>query len=190
MSEEVHAKMAALMRTYPIIESKSRLIEKAVEYFIEQVTLRGLDWNWRPKPVSPLRQSRTLTMLQEFSAGTVTILLVDDEELVRRFACEVLTASGYQVLEAANGHEALGVIQSHAGPIHLLLTDVVMPGINGVQLAERMEVLRPETKVQFMSGSSSGGNLHLVIHERGAPFLHKPLRKETLERAVHEVLTS
>ncbi len=82
-----------------------------------------------------------------------TILLVDDESDVRDLARDILTAKGYRVLEAGGGEEAVRVVQSHGEPIDLLLTDVVMPGMSGPELAAQLRGQRPEMMVLYMSGS-------------------------------------
>ena len=84
--------------------------------------------------------------------GGETVLVVEDEPAIRSLACEMLEAHGYRALSAGSGEEALGLAVRHAGPIHLLLTDVVMPGLAGPALAERFAVVRPEARVLFMSG--------------------------------------
>lgn len=122
-----------------------------------------------------------------------TILVVDDEPDVRDLAREVLVARGYEVLEAGDGDEALRVAEAHPAPIHLLLTDVVMPRLNGVELARQLTQLRPDTKVLYMSGflvvgagqHATAGGLSL---EPGTPILAKPFSTDALARKVHEVL--
>ncbi len=123
-----------------------------------------------------------------------TILVVDDESDVCGLARDCLVAAGYRVLEAGGGDEALRVAAAHTEPIHLLLTDVVMPRLNGVELARRLTRQRPDTKVLYMSGfavvgaqieSLSGPGL-----EPGDPILPKPFSTETLTRKVREVLDS
>jgi two-component system cell cycle sensor histidine kinase/response regulator CckA len=86
---------------------------------------------------------------EEGRGGSETVLLVEDEESVRQLAREVLETGGYQVLEAPDGGQALQLAEQHAGPIALLLTDVVMPGITGPDLARRLGARRPELKVLF-----------------------------------------
>lgn len=118
------------------------------------------------------------------SAGSETILLAEDEDGVRKFVCTVLRSQGYTVLEAGNGREALDVAHGHAGPIHLLLTDVVMPGMGGVELAERFSVARPEAAVLMMSGYSD----RALPPERSAKLLAKPFTSSTLLARVREML--
>lgn len=116
-----------------------------------------------------------------------TVLVVDDEEAVRRLACRMLTWSGYQALEARHGREALATIEGHAGPIHLILTDIKMPGMNGRDLGMAVEQRWPEKRVLYMSGFASevfqGGLL-----DAGAPFLAKPFTQEDLAAKVRELL--
>lgn len=121
-----------------------------------------------------------------------TILVVDDERDVRELARDILVARGYAVLEAGDGDAALRVAEAHPTPIHLLLTDVVMPGLNGVELAGQLTRLRPDTKVLYMSGfalvgarQDQAGGLSL---EPGAAILPKPFGAEALTRKVLEVL--
>jgi len=117
-----------------------------------------------------------------------TILLVEDEPIVRRFVREALTGLGYQVLEAANGPDALQRAAAYAGPIHLLLTDVVMPGMSGRQLAEQVGASRPDLRVLFMSGHSDEAILRHGIKESGQGFLQKPFAPDALARKVRELL--
>jgi len=123
-----------------------------------------------------------------------TILVVDDEPDVCGLARDCLVAAGYRVLEAGGGDEALRLAEAYSEPIHLLLTDVVMPRLNGVELARRLTRQRPDTKVLYMSGfavvgaqieSLSGPGL-----EPGDPILPKPFSSETMTRKVREVLGS
>jgi two-component system cell cycle sensor histidine kinase/response regulator CckA len=120
--------------------------------------------------------------------GTETILLAEDEEIVRQLMREVLKSNGYEVLEAANGVEALLLCERHRGPIHLMITDVVMPEISGRELTERLARLRPEMKVLFMSGYMDDKIIHHGILDSDIPFLQKPFTPYTLALKVREVL--
>ena len=120
--------------------------------------------------------------------GRETVLLVEDEEMLRRVACEVLEAQGYTVLVASNGQEAVQTAAQHAGPIDLLLTDVVMPGMSGRVVADRLAASRPETKVLFMSGYTDGAIAHHGVLEPGMAYLAKPFTVGTLSARVREVL--
>jgi two-component system cell cycle sensor histidine kinase/response regulator CckA len=118
-------------------------------------------------------------------SGTGTILLVEDEELVRTLAVTVLTKSGYKVLEAGQGGEALDFTARYRERIDLLITDVVMPGINGVELAGRIRESHPGIKVLFMSGYSEKAVVRLP---EDAAFLQKPFSLGELAEKVRSVL--
>ncbi|HEV3263488.1 MAG TPA: response regulator [Gemmataceae bacterium] len=121
-------------------------------------------------------------------SGRETVLLVEDEDPVRVMAREILRLNSYTVLEAANGGEALRIGQQCPDPIHLMLTDVVMPQINGPQVAERLAALRPEMKVLYMSGYADGEIVRQHVLEPGMPFLQKPFMPGVLANKVREVL--
>jgi CheY-like chemotaxis protein len=120
--------------------------------------------------------------------GAETILVVDDEEALRELTCSLLSDSGYTVLEAKNANNALEIARDRREPIHLLLTDVVMPGMNGQALAHKLAVSRPEMKVVYMSGYT--GFTHLGTLDSEAVFVHKPITREALLRKVHDVLAA
>jgi PAS domain S-box-containing protein len=124
------------------------------------------------------------------SRGSETVLLVEDAEPLRKLAHMFLRDSGYKVLTAAEGTEALAAARSHAGPIHLLLTDVVMPGMNGRVLAERLAPLQPGMKVLYMSGYTDSFIAGHGVLEAGTHLLHKPFTEDVLTRKVREVLDS
>jgi PAS domain S-box-containing protein len=120
--------------------------------------------------------------------GCETVLLVEDAEPLRKLAHMFLRDSGYQVLTAAEGSEAERVAAQHPGPIHLLLTDVVMPGINGRVLAERLAPRHPDMKVLYMSGYTDSFIAGHGVLEEGVHLLHKPFTEEALMRKVRELL--
>ena len=120
--------------------------------------------------------------------GSETLLVVEDEEGVRVLVRDYLQMSGYTVLEAGRGEEALRIACEHAGEISLMITDVIMPGMNGRELAERMAVLRPDMKVLYMSGYAETAVYRKGILEAGAPFLQKPFGPPDLGRKVRDVL--
>jgi two-component system cell cycle sensor histidine kinase/response regulator CckA len=120
--------------------------------------------------------------------GSETILLVEDEKGVRELAREYLTSTGYTVIEAEDGHTALELAGMHVGPIHLLLTDVVMPGISGRELAERVEQIRPGIKIIYMSGYTDQAVVHHGILENDAVLLQKPFTLTTLAAKLREIL--
>jgi CheY-like chemotaxis protein len=120
--------------------------------------------------------------------GTETVLIVEDAAAVRAVARQVLERFGYTVLEAPDGPTALHLAARFHGNIDLLLTDVVMPGMNGRLLAERFQVARPGTKVLFASGYTDDAILQHGVLEEGVPYLQKPFTPEALARKVREVL--
>ncbi len=124
----------------------------------------------------------------ESTTGTETVLLVEDEELVRRMAHEILLMNGYQVLESSHGAEALDTCQSHQGPIHLMLTDVVMPRMSGRELAERAATLRPEMRVLYMSGYTDDAIVHHGVLDEGMAFIEKPFTPNSLAHKVRAAL--
>lgn len=129
-------------------------------------------------------------MLPHFAvAGEETILLVEDEEQIRVLACIALQEAGYTVLLAANGQDALTIARQHEGPIHLLLTDVVMPGMNGSQLNERIDALYPTIKTLYISGyADSKLAFPLLESTSRAAYLPKPFTPTVLTQKVREVL--
>ena len=135
-----------------------------------------------PEAVEPIQ------VQTESVGGSETVLLVEDAESLREVARIFLEMSGYTVLEAANGGEALATAALHQGPIHLLMTDVVMPGMSGAQLAERLTHLYPEMKVLYISGYTANAIIHHGVLEPGVSLLQKPFSRETLVRKVREVL--
>ena len=122
--------------------------------------------------------------------GTETSLVVEDEMSVRKLAAEFLGSNGYRVLEAQDGAEALQVCEEHRAPIHLLLTDVVMPGMSGRELAVRLVGARPEMKVIYVSGYTDDAIVQHGVREEGTVFLQKPFSLDTLARTVREALDS
>ncbi|HEX2671380.1 MAG TPA: ATP-binding protein, partial [Polyangiaceae bacterium] len=122
--------------------------------------------------------------------GTETILLVEDQEQVRFVANAILKRHGYRVLVASHAAEAIRLRESHAGPIQLLLTDVVMPQMSGVELAKRLALGNPGLKVLYMSGYTDGSVVRHGVLESEMAFLQKPFTPETLTRKVREVLNS
>ena len=120
--------------------------------------------------------------------GTETVLVVEDVSAVRGVAREMLERSGYRVLEAANGDQALRVAAKHSGPIDLLLTDVVMPGISGRVLAQQLAEIRPQMRVLYMSGYTDDAVVNHGMLDPGLQYLQKPFTRAGLARKVHEVL--
>jgi len=121
--------------------------------------------------------------------GWETILLVEDGDLVREMVQQVLQRDGYTVMAADNGAQAYQIATAHQGPIHLLLTDVVMPGgTSGPQLATNLTASRPEMKVLYMSGYTDNAIVHHGVLEPGITFLEKPFSSDALIRKIRAVL--
>jgi PAS domain S-box-containing protein len=136
--------------------------------------------------VVPAEQS----VLDDSYRGTETILIAEDEEAVRKSAAEYLSENGYTVLAASSGPAALQIAQQHRGPIHLVLTDLVMPKMSGRELADRMKALHPKTKVVFMSGYSNNLLSSPQVQDREHTLLHKPFRLATLGQCIRQTLSS
>jgi CheY-like chemotaxis protein len=120
--------------------------------------------------------------------GTETVLLVEDEQAIRALTRRILESAGYTVLEAASGADALRLLDSHPGVVHLLLTDVVMPGMNGRELSGRVAAQRPSTKVLFASGYTDDAILRHGVLDAGSSFISKPYTPSELKRRVRAVL--
>jgi signal transduction histidine kinase/ActR/RegA family two-component response regulator len=129
------------------------------------------------------RKVRTLSV-----KGTETVLLVEDQDRVRALVHRVLKVNGYRVLEAANGQEALDICEKFSGPIHLLLTDVVMPGMGGPEVAKHLAPFYPEMKVLYISGYTDGAIASQAGLQAEGAFLPKPFTQEGLLHKVREVL--
>ncbi|HYL56325.1 MAG TPA: response regulator [Gemmatimonadales bacterium] len=134
-----------------------------------------------PERAAPAREAGTL-------AGTETIVLAEDDEVLRPLTKGLLVRLGYTVLEAENADRALALADAHPGPIHLLITDVVMPGVSGRELARRVVRTRPDTRVLYISGYTDDAIVHHGMLEPGLHFLQKPFTPAALARKVREVL--
>jgi CheY-like chemotaxis protein len=136
----------------------------------------------------PLEQLREKTTREELLRGSETVLVVEDEEKVRQLTVEILGKQGYSVLDASQGDDALAISEKHKGPIHLILVDVVMPGISGTELTKRLAFLRPETKILYMSGYTDNAIVHHGVLEKGVNYIQKPFTIDELTRKVREAL--
>jgi two-component system, cell cycle sensor histidine kinase and response regulator CckA len=134
--------------------------------------------------VIPATQAESAPVL----TGAETILLVEDEKAVRAMAGLALQTNGYMLVVAADGEEAIRLCEQHPGPIHLLVTDVVMPRMGGRQLAERLTVLHPETRVLFLSGYTDDAVVRHGVLQSQVQFLQKPFTVDALTRKVRAVL--
>jgi nitrogen-specific signal transduction histidine kinase len=122
--------------------------------------------------------------------GSETVLLVEDEESVRQLVKETLESKGYRVIEADHGAAALEAVSKHSGEIDLLVSDVVMPGMSGRDLAAKLRVTHPTTKVLYLSGYTEDAIVHQGVLEPDTAFLQKPFTLQALSRKVREVLGS
>jgi len=141
-----------------------------------------------PRVDAPAEEAPATAARAATPQGTETILLVEDLEPLRAMIRELLDQQGYTVLEAEAGQEALETARKHSGPIHLLLTDVVMPRMSGRELAERLARERPECRALFMSGYSNGAISDRGMLLAGTALLEKPFTWERLGSSVREAL--
>ncbi len=172
-----------LATVYGIVQQSSGDIEVESEpgqgtlfrFYLPQVQAAASATEARPRAPAP--------------RGSETILLVEDEPMVRHLVRDALQLYGYTVLEAPHGEEALRLCKAHAGPIHLLLTDVVMPGgMNGRELAERLQPERPAMKLLYMSGYTDDSVVVRGVRTEATDFLQKPFTPDFLARRVRELL--
>jgi len=140
-----------------------------------------------PRVEQPVQRNRTSDLATDSLRGSETVLLVEDEESLRSLTRTLLERGGYTVLEAKNGGQAIEIARQYRGPIHLLLTDMVMPGMVGRELADEVASIRPEMRVIYMSGYM--GFTPRGVLDSDASFLPKPFTQDTLLRKVHEVLS-
>ncbi len=126
--------------------------------------------------------------MQTIKGGNETILVVDDEESVRRFVKAALKTCGYNIIDAPGGEEALALAGSYSEEIDLLLTDVVMPGMDGNKLSERLRLLRPTLKVLFVSGYVDDLITNRNMLNDGVAFLAKPFTPNVLAAKVRDLL--
>ena len=138
--------------------------------------------------IDDLTKTRVRDAAREMVRGNETILLVEDEQSVREMALKLLKHIGYKVLCASNAGEALAQSQSHEGHIDLLMTDVVMPGINGRELAERPHRLRPEMKVLFTSGYTEDVIVLRSVLDANVSFIAKPYSLHAVAKKIREIL--
>jgi PAS domain S-box-containing protein len=143
-----------------------------------------------PALASTPKSSEVKAAESPIPGGSETVLLVEDEEVVRGLARQILEDAGYRVLVAHQGEEAIRLCIEHAKEIHLLLTDVVMPGAGGKEVADRLASLRPGIKVLFMSGYTDEAIVHHGVLDPNVKFIQKPFSPVALTKKVREVLDS
>ena len=141
-----------------------------------------------PRTSTPAEPSVPAPILNVPEHGSETILLVEDETVVRQLVAEILETSGYAVLVAGDGPSALELLRRHNDPIDLLLTDVVMPGMSGPEVAQAVTSMRPGTQVLYMSGYTDSAIGHHGVLEPGIAFLQKPFSANDLTRKVRSLL--
>jgi len=125
-----------------------------------------------------------------FAPATETVLLVEDDEMIHRVVVEALRDFGYAVLDARTADEALQIARTHAAPIDILITDVVMPGMGGRELVDRFVALRPDTVVLFVSGYTENAIVHHGVLDAGVHFLQKPFAPDELDARIRELLAA
>ena len=168
-----------LSTVYGIVEQSGAQIR-----FSSELARGTTFWIYFPRVAEQPMAHGPVASLAHVPRGSEVVLVAEDEDRLRHLARTFLEGRGYTVLEARDGAEGLGLCENHQGPIHLLLTDVIMPRMGGRELAERAAALRPEMKVLFMSGYAEDALLHDVVETERRPFLHKPFTLEELARSV------
>jgi PAS domain S-box-containing protein len=167
------------------------IVKQSNGYIVTQSKL-GLGTTFRiylPLAEENKDQSEGCKTTTQASGGSETVLLVEDEESVRELVRQTLQSRGYNVLEAENGEAGLEVAANHSGTIHILISDVVMPGMGGRALAEQMKRAHPQIKVLFLSGYTEDAVIQGGL-ESGTSFLQKPFTLQALTRKVREVLST
>jgi nitrogen-specific signal transduction histidine kinase/CheY-like chemotaxis protein len=141
-----------------------------------------------PRIAAPVAEAEEKRAEPESPRGSETVLVVEDDEIVREVTCQALRRYGYQVIEAANGGEALLACERHQGPIPLMITDVVMPQMSGRELAARLQQLRPEMRVLYMSGHTDDAVFRHGLVDPARFFLQKPFTPSVLAQKVRDIL--
>jgi PAS domain S-box-containing protein len=141
-----------------------------------------------PRVADPPGQPGVTKHAQAPTGGSETVLLVEDEESVRELVRETLQSKGYTVMEASDGINGMKVAETFDGKIDILITDVVMPGMSGRELAQRVAASRPSIKVLYLSGYTEDAIIHEGVLDPGTAFLQKPFTLQALARKVRDVL--
>jgi two-component system, cell cycle sensor histidine kinase and response regulator CckA len=171
-----------LATVYGIVEQSGGTIE------VRSAPGAGTSFTVRFPRTDGVETPTTVDELSASNPGTGTVLVVEDEAIVRHVTCRVLERAGYSVLTAATGMEALALLEGGGSTIDLVLTDVIMPGMGGGELAERMAATWPDTKVLFTSGYSNGSVPGPSMSDDSPHFIGKPYTVEGLTNKVREVL--
>lgn len=141
-----------------------------------------------PRAQGSISDSKKDQASPERLCGQETILLVEDDSQLRNMTKTILERYGYQVMEAENGKSALDLFKERQKPVQLLITDVIMPGMNGKVLAEYMQSLQPGVKVLFMSGYTNNTIAHHWVLDSSFPFIEKPFTSDSLLRRLRSLL--
>jgi len=143
---------------------------------------------WLPRADAPAEAPTAAPDVVTPRAGDETILLVEDETVVRQLVAEILENTGYMVMQAGDGPSALELLRRHSGKLDLLVTDVVMPGMSGPEVAQAVTSMRPGTHVLYTSGYTDSQIGHHGVLEPGIAFLQKPFSAHDLTRKVRSLL--
>lgn len=154
---------------------------------LESAPRRGTQVNVFLPAAAGEPEGRSIPRQETHASGTGTVLVVEDEELVRRSLHDTLSGKGYRVLQARNGREAMLVARSHPGPIDLMLTDLVLPGIAGPELADQLRPVRPHMRVLYISGYRNDVRVRR-LEEAGKAFFAKPFTADAIAKKVSEIL--
>jgi CheY-like chemotaxis protein len=165
-----------------VIQSKGHI-------WVDSVQGKGTIFKiYLPRVFKPLEEIKKEVLGQEFPHGNEKILIVEDEEEVRKLVSKMLEKQGYAILETSSGQEALLACGRCEGRIHLMLVDVIMPGMSGSELAKALKPLYPEIKILYMSGYTDDAIARHGVLEKGVNYIQKPFTLEGLARKVREVL--
>jgi two-component system cell cycle sensor histidine kinase/response regulator CckA len=141
-----------------------------------------------PEVSAPVDSDQAVPPREPMPRGTETVLVVEDELQLKELTCRILGDQGYQVLGTTDARHALELCSTHRGPIHLLVTDMVMPRMSGAELAESARAMRVEMKVLYMSGYTDSATVHNGTQRDPVPFLQKPFTPLELGRKVREAI--
>jgi PAS domain S-box-containing protein len=176
--------------TFKIYLPRTKEAEPAAKIPSRPPAMAGRAGEFDPNGWVDEAQAYRASTLAPLARGSETVLLVEDEPPVRELAVRVLESCGYEVLAAGDGLDALRISEQRDGPIHLLLSDVVLPHMSGKELAEQLKAARPEVRVMYMSGYTDQAIAQHGVLTSGDAFLPKPFTIEELTWKVHELLAA